>query len=233
MAEDDEESFRTRLSDALHPLRSLLCVQEEGELAKVRDPFNTTSQAASSTDPVFKSPYSPTQMRCLALVSHNGMKPTMKDFVMQNANLLKKFRLTGTASTMKMLKSVFGDDPRVVYGSTCKSGPLGGDAQLVAQMCNEQLGGMIFFQDPMESHIHDVDISCLNRQALIYNVPTAGNPTSALMLVNQLRQALMTNRPSLIPSFFLTLQCPSVQAYKEQQSNVVAQHSSQSIDYSH
>ena len=102
------------------------------------------------------------------------------------------------------------------------SGPLGGDAQLVAQMCSNALGGMIFFQDPMDSHPHDADIACLNRQALIYNVPTAVNPASGLMMINQLRMALMDNKPQYMPSFFFTLQCPSVQAYKEQQAAVVA-----------
>lgn len=81
---------------------------------------------------------------------------------------------------------------------------------------------MIFFQDPMDSHPHDADIACLNRQALIYNVPTAVNPASGLMMINQLRMALMDNKPQYMPSFFFTLQCPSVQAYKEQQAAVVA-----------
>ena len=40
----------------------------------------------------------------------------MKEFVVQNANVLKKFRSTGTASTMKMLAQVFKGDPKVVYG---------------------------------------------------------------------------------------------------------------------
>ena len=30
---------------------------------------------------------------------------------------------------MSMLREVFGDDPEVIYGPSCKSGPLGGDAQ--------------------------------------------------------------------------------------------------------
>jgi len=50
----------------------------------------------------------------------------MKLFVLANKNALKKFRqTTGTNSTMTMLKEVFGDDP------VSKSGPLGGDAELV------------------------------------------------------------------------------------------------------
>ena len=68
----------------------------------------------------FDSVYSPADMRCLALISHNHMKPAMKHFVETHKNLLKKFRLTGTNTTMSMLREVFGDDPTVLYGPTCQ-----------------------------------------------------------------------------------------------------------------
>ena len=114
------------------------------------------------------------RMRCLALISHNNMKPAMQarllaaapypippvlvylpstrlripsariplipkatparpalaaqEFVKTHRNVLSNFRLTGTASTMKMLRSVM--PPNVVFGPTCASGPLGGDAQV-------------------------------------------------------------------------------------------------------
>ena len=70
-------------------------------------------------------------MRCLALISHNHMKPAMKAFVMEHKDTLLRFRLTGTASTMTMLREVLGDG--ACFGPTCSSGPLGGDAQVAAQ----------------------------------------------------------------------------------------------------
>ena len=51
-----------------------------------------------------------------------------QDFVRAHAATLRRFRLTGTASTMTMLRSVMGEDQE--YGPTCASGPLGGDAQV-------------------------------------------------------------------------------------------------------
>ena len=79
----------------------------------------------------FKSAFKPTEMRQLALVAHNHMKPAMKVFIETHAEILKKFRITGTNTTISMCKAVFGeDDPDVVYGATCSSGPLGGDAQI-------------------------------------------------------------------------------------------------------
>lgn len=141
-------------------------------------------------DADFDSVFAPEEMRCLALIAHNHMKPSIRAFVEANQNLLKKFRLTGTNTTMKMLKEVFGDDPSVVYGPTCQSGPLGGDAEIAAQMCIENLGGMIFFQDPMDAHPHSADIDCLNRQALVHNVITFNNPASAYAGMFTFREAL-------------------------------------------
>ena len=151
----------------------------------------------------------------------------MKLFVLANKNLLKKFRLTGTNSTMTMLKDVFGDDPDIMFGPVCKSGPLGGDAELVALMCSGDLGGLIFFQDPMSAHPHQSDIEILCRQSLVYNVMLANNPTSALMAMTTLRLSLQENRPDLIPSFFLDLQSPTVGAYQRDQKKVVDSHHQQ------
>jgi len=175
-------------------------------------------------DPDFESAFPASTMRCLALVSHNGMKKTMHQYVTANKNILKKFRLTGTNSTMTMLKEIFADEPdgTVVYGPSCASGPLGGDAELVAYMVSGKIGGIIFLQDPMDSHPHRADIDCLVRQALVHNVVMAETPTSALMITQCLRSALVgKGKPELIPSFFFSLQSPTVEAYKNQQKCVV------------
>ena len=139
--------------------------------------------ATASTDPDFVSAFSPSDMRRLALVSHSGMKKTMRQFVVvSNKNLLKKFRLTGTNSTMTMLKEVFKDEApgTAVFGPSCASGTLGGDADLVAHLVTGKIGGIIFFQDPVHSHPHRADIDCLFRQALVHNTMLVETPTSAL-----------------------------------------------------
>jgi len=174
-------------------------------------------------DPKFVSCYTPLEMRSLALVAHNHMKAPMKKFVLANQNLLKKFRLTGTNTTMTMLKEVFGDDPTVVYGKSCSSGPLGGDAELVQVMCMGELGGCIFFQDPMSSHPHNADIVCLTRQANVHNIMIMPNPTSAYACMTTLRVALEKGKAELIPSFFHTLVSPSVEEYKKDQARVLAE----------
>ena len=63
----------------------------------------------------------PEDMRCLALISHNHMKPAMREFVEAHREVLKCFRLTGTNSTMTMLRQVLGEDAS--FGPACASGP--------------------------------------------------------------------------------------------------------------
>ena len=172
-------------------------------------------------DPKFNSMFGPKDMRMLALVSHNNMKASMKQFVVANMNALKKFRLTGTNTTMSMLKEVFGNDPEVIYGPACKSGPLGGDAQLVAMAVTGQIGGCIFFIDPMDAHPHSADIECLVRQGNVHNILMMNNPSTAHVCMNSLRVAMKMGRMEMIPSFFFDLESPSVDAYKKRQKAVL------------
>ena len=173
-------------------------------------------------DPIFDSKFAPDEMRCLGLVAHNHMKPSMKDFVMNHLNLLKKFKLTGTGSTMLMLREVLGAEHMDKYGGpVCKSGPLGGDAELVAQMCANTMGAIFFFQDPMDSHPHSADIECLNRQTNVHNIIVSTNPSSAHAMTFALRLALKTGETSIIPSLFFNCESPSVAEYKTRQKAVL------------
>ena len=204
-------------------VRNLLCLKCGGH---THDASATSyKKACSPCCEDFVSAFEPAEMRCLALVSHNGMKSTMKEFVLTYKHLLKKFRLTGTNSTMTMLKEVFKDEINVIYGPVCQSGPLGGDAELVALMYSGRLGGVIFFQDPMDAHPHASDILCLCRQALVHNTMFVSTPTSAYMMMYTLKAALEgEGKPELIPSFFTSLQSPSVAKYKLAQKKVIASH---------
>ena len=108
------QTTRDRVVEMLSPINSIITM-ERVELCDdtiVTNPMDTA----------FNSFCGPNQMRCLALVSHNGMKKTMMNFVRANKNVLKKFCLTGTNSTMKMLRGVFEGDDSVMFGPSCASG---------------------------------------------------------------------------------------------------------------
>lgn len=217
--------FYRDVSNKLGQKKNTLCMHDGFD--NMSDMSNMAdSDIESDDDHDFDAAFSPIDMRCLALVSHNEMKATMKDFVIQHKQVLKKFRLTGTNSTMKMLAEVFADEEGVVFGPSCSSGPLGGDAELVALMTSGKLGGILFFQDPMTSHPHQCDIECLVRQAIVHNTVMANTPASALALMEVFKIALLgVGKAELIPSFFFDLQSPTVQAYKNAQSKVINSHS--------
>mmetsp|Transcript_9764 Transcript_9764/g.21111 ORF Transcript_9764/g.21111 Transcript_9764/m.21111 type:complete len:394 (-) Transcript_9764:254-1435(-) len=202
-----------RVEEKLSHINSIITMQG----VEVEDNNN----GPNPMDPDFNSFCGPNEMRYLALVSHNGMKETMMKFVIANKNVLRKFCLTGTDSTMRMLRRVFAGDDTVMFGPSCASGPLGGDAQLVAMLCREQLGGVIFFQDPLDAHPHNGDIESLLRNTKIYNIMHASTTTSATMMMHTLRSGLKNGEPELLPSFFTTLQCPSVARYKNAQDKVI------------
>jgi len=107
--------FYRSVASKLGPHCDSICIQEDSDRPDTVKDENSDFQAA----------FRPDDMRCLALVSHNEMKSTMKGFVEFHKHVLKKFRLTGTESTMTMLSEVFADEPDVVFGPTCSSGPLG------------------------------------------------------------------------------------------------------------
>ena len=99
---------------------------------------------------------------------------------------------------MSMCKSIFGDEESVVYGQSCTSGPLGGDAQISALMCLEDLGGIIFFMDPLSAHPHQADIDCLVRLSNVNNVLLCPNPTTAISTMWVFRHALIANNADMV-----------------------------------
>ena len=190
------------------------------ERTAIEDPYNLK----------FESYFEPDEMRCLALVAHNHMKPAMKEFVLTHKEVLKKFRLTGTNTTITMLKEVFADDPTVQYGPGFSSGPLGGDAELCALMCLEDLGGMFFFMDPLSAHPHQADIDCLVRLANVHNILTCINPCSAHAMSFLLKCALEQGRKDKIPSFFYSLKSPGVEVYKAGQKKALEANKTPAMD---
>jgi methylglyoxal synthase len=146
----------------------------------------------------FETKFKPGEMRQLALIAHNHMKPAMRLFIERHAEILKKFRIAGTNTTMSMCKSIFGDDESVVYGKSCTSGLLGGNAQLAALMCLEDVGGIIFFMDPLSAHPHQADIDSLVRLSNVNNVLLCPNPTTAISTMWVFRHALIANKAHMV-----------------------------------
>lgn len=124
----------------------------------------------------------------LALIAHDGKKALLVSFVRDNIALLRNFRLVGTGNTGGLVQKQGLKIERYL------SGPLGGDAQIGADVANGLCQGVIFLRDPLGMHPHDPDISMLMRVCDVHNVPLATNPATAELLLRGLTESIGRKR---------------------------------------
>lgn len=117
---------------------------------------------------------------CLALIAHDGKKAELVAFIKDNFDMISKFDLVATATTGQHAMKA-GLRVRKVL-----SGPLGGDAQIAAEVATGRCQAVVFLRDPLGMHPHDPDISSLMRICDVHNVPLATNPATATLVVSGL-----------------------------------------------
>lgn len=116
----------------------------------------------------------------IALISHDGKKPEMVSFAMKNKDLLLKANIYATGTTGKHL-----EDAGLAV-TKFLSGPIGGDAQIAAEVANGKIEAVIFFRDPLDKHPHEPDVNMLMRICDVHNVPLATNPATATLIIGGL-----------------------------------------------
>ncbi len=118
--------------------------------------------------------------KTIALIAHDGKKAQMVNFVMEYREPLRRYNLISTGNTGNLVKETGLAVTRRL------SGPLGGDAQIAAEVATGKCHGVIFFRDPLGMHPHDPDISMLMRICDVHNVPLATNPATAILTIKGL-----------------------------------------------
>ncbi len=130
-----------------------------------------------------------TKTKRIALVAHDNRKADMVEWVAWNWEKLLNHELICTGTTGRLVNEALldkmGDELSAKISITrLKSGPLGGDQQLGALICEGKVDMMFFLWDPMTAQPHDVDVKALLRLATLYNIPTAINRATADFLIS-------------------------------------------------
>ncbi|MFW6338547.1 MAG: methylglyoxal synthase [Alkalispirochaetaceae bacterium] len=128
-------------------------------------------------------------MKRIALVAHDNRKKDLVEWVEWNYEILIDHELICTGTTGSLVEEAIEKklellNKRRFKISKLKSGPLGGDQQLGAMICENKIDMLIFLWDPMEPQPHDVDVKALLRIAVLYNVPIANNRATADFLIS-------------------------------------------------
>lgn len=130
------------------------------------------------------------KIKNIAVVAHDNCKSDLLDFIDSNRHTMIRHNLVATGTTGKLVRSLLQDkattdaEKSAIKVNRLTSGPLGGDQQLGAMIANGEIDVLIFFWDPMEPQPHDVDVKALLRLAVLYNIPTACNRSSAEFLAS-------------------------------------------------
>lgn len=125
----------------------------------------------------------------IALVAHDNCKQELLDWVKCHWNEIIQYELVCTGTTGNLVEEMLlqcmdenGDELRLKI-TKLKSGPLGGDQQLGAAICNAEIDALFFFWDAMEPQPHDVDIKALLRIATLYNIIYACSRSTADLII--------------------------------------------------
>ena len=120
-------------------------------------------------------------MARIALIAHDEKKPEMIEFVENQRERLAAAELVGTGTTGGRIADETGLDVE-----RKRSGPLGGDMQIGAEVAQDEIDAVIFLRDPLTAQPHEPDISALLRICDVHDVGLATNVRSATWLLEGL-----------------------------------------------
>jgi methylglyoxal synthase len=119
----------------------------------------------------------------IALIAHDRQKDDIVAFARAHAPVLSRYHLIATGTTGQRIQEGTG-----LQVERMLSGPMGGDAQIAAQIATDQVIAVIFLIDPLYAQPHEPDIQALLRICVVHNVPIATNLATAEAIVAILHQ---------------------------------------------
>ena len=124
----------------------------------------------------------------IALIAHDKKKDDMIRLAIKYKDVLAPHELyaTGTTGTL-----IMGETGLKIH--RMKSGPMGGDQQIGAMLADGQLDLIIFLRDPLTAQPHEPDVSALLRLGDVQSIPLATNKTSAIIMLEALKNKIYFN----------------------------------------
>ena len=129
------------------------------------------------------------KVKRIALVAHDNRKKDLLEWVEWNWELLVKHKLICTGTTGALIENALqqkikeNNKTETLNILKLKSGPLGGDQQLGAMICEGDIDVLIFLWDAMQPQPHDVDVKALLRITTLYNIVSACNRATADFII--------------------------------------------------
>lgn len=119
----------------------------------------------------------------IALIAHDRKKDDIVAFVRAHAPILSRYKLMATGTTGQRIQEGTG-----LQVERMLSGPMGGDAQIAAQVATGHVIAVIFLIDSLYAQPHEPEIQALLRICEVHNIPIATNLATAEAIVAMLRQ---------------------------------------------
>ena len=125
----------------------------------------------------------------IALIAHDKKKNDIIEIAKKYKDVLAEHELyaTGTTGTL-----IMGETGLLIH--RMKSGPLGGDQQIGAMLANGELNLIIFLRDPLTAQPHEPDVSALLRLCDVQAIPLATNTSSAVIMLEALKNNIYFNK---------------------------------------
>ena len=115
----------------------------------------------------------------VALVAHDACKADLLAWATYNRHTLARYRLIATGTTGGMLAEALE-----LPIERMASGPKGGDLQIGALVVEGRVDMLVFFWDPLTAQPHEPDVKALLRVAVLKDIPTACNRSTADHLIS-------------------------------------------------